>query len=88
MGSLPLLIGKFAVSDLQEMMIIERGLFEVPQVIIGGGPQKKTDRGQVRIQYSAPIQCADCKFVVLVLARGKGQIDVDVGRIALQPERY
>ena len=48
-GSLPLLIRILPVSDLQKMMIIDRGLFVVPQVVIGGGPQKKTDRGHLRI---------------------------------------
>src|SRR6266478_1608781 len=55
-------------------------------MVISGGPKKKTDRGQLGIQQGAPIKGSDREFVVLVLAGGKGEINVNIGRIVLQSE--
>ena len=49
-GSLPLLIRILPVRNTQKLMIIERSLFVVAQVVIGGGPKKKTNRGHLRLQ--------------------------------------
>src|SRR5271155_5714776 len=46
---LPFLIGKFPIGNIQKVMIIERGLFVVAQVIIGRSAEKKTDRRQVHV---------------------------------------
>ena len=49
-GSLPLLIGILAVSNIQKMMIIDGGVFVVTQVVISGGPKKETDGRHLRIE--------------------------------------
>src|ERR1700677_1330546 len=86
MGGLPLLIRILAVGDIQKMMIIERRLFIITQMIISGGANKKTDRRPVRTQCGAPTEGPNREIVVLVLASRKGQIDVNIRRIALQSQ--
>src|SRR5664279_4118682 len=88
MSSLPLLIKILPVRNIQKVMIIDRGLFVVPQVIISGGPKKETDRRHLRIEHGSPVERSDCELVVLVLAGRKGQIDVYIRRSALQAERH
>src|SRR5580658_7878767 len=87
MSSLPLLIGILPIRYIQKAMIVECGLFVVTQVIISGGPNKETENGHLPIQQRAPIERSDREFVVLVLARRKGQIDVHIWPVPLQSNR-
>jgi hypothetical protein len=49
MGCLPFLIWIFSLTDIQKLMIIQRSLFVVVQMIVGGGAKEKTDWRQVGI---------------------------------------
>src|ERR1700722_2074082 len=79
MSRLPFLVGKFPVGNIQKVMIIERSLFVVMQVIISGCAKKITYWRQVGVQDAAPVERANRQLVILVLARRERQIDVDIG---------
>ena len=79
MRGLPLLIGILSLISIQEMMIVDGGVFIVAQVVISGGAKKKTRGGHLRIEQGAAIESPDRQLVVLVLAGCKSQIDVDIG---------
>ena len=81
--SLPLLIRILSLGPIEEEVIVHGSLFEVAEVVIGGGAQEITNGGWGQ-KLVANVQSLDCQWVVLILVGGNGQMPIGISEIGLE----
>ena len=77
--SLPLLIRILPLGRIEEEVIVHRSLFEVVQMVVGGGAQEDTDRGRGQ-EFVANVEGPDGQRIVLVLVGGNRKAAVGGAR--------
>src|SRR5882672_8018648 len=81
--SLPLLIRILSFGRIEEEVIVHGSMFEVAEVVIGGGAQEISDDGG-RQQFVANIQSLNGQRVVLVLVCCNGQTAIGDSEVGLE----